>query len=59
MISKEDWRKNLKMHDKVQTAFEQLEQHSGDLILLVDKLTDEKLKFETGSEVVETEIDLF
>lgn len=59
MIKEQDWRKNIKMHDKVQSAFTNLEQHSASLISLVDQLTDEKLKFETGSKVEETEIDLF
>ena len=59
MIEEQDWRKNIRLHDKVQEAFVNLEQHSANLIQLVDQLTDEKLKFETGSEVKETEIDLF
>lgn len=59
MIEKQDWRKNIKLHDKVQNAFTNLEQHSAGLIQLVDQLTDEKLKFETGSTAEETDIDLF
>ena len=50
---------DVKLHDKVQNAFTNLEQHSAGLIQLVDQLTDEKLKFETGSTAEETDIDLF
>lgn len=59
MIEKQDWRKNINLHDKVQVAFCDLEEYSAGLIALVDNLTEEKLKFETGNENHETEIDLF
>jgi methyl-accepting chemotaxis protein len=58
----EDWRKNLNMHEKIQSGFRKIEEDSAALIGLVDLMTDEKLKFETGlggAESIETEIDLF
>ncbi len=58
----EDWRKDLRMHQKIQGGFKEIEENSAALIGLVDLMTDEKLRFETGlggAESIETEIDLF
>lgn len=62
MTEEDTWRKNIHLHQKLQDGFLAIEENSTSLIQLVDKLTDEKLKFETGSEgssEIETEIDLF
>lgn len=59
LVEAQDWRKNIRVHGNVQQGFHNLEQHSTELIRLVDQLTDEKLRFETGSSDEETEIDLF
>lgn len=59
LISNEEWRRDLRSHRKVEQGFESLEQYSGTLIGLVDRLTDEKLQFETGASGDSTEIDLF
>jgi hypothetical protein len=60
--SSEDWRKNLRLHQKLQEGFMAIEGNSTELIALIDSMTDEKLKFETATEDnsdIETEIDLF
>lgn len=60
--SSEDWRKNLRLHQKLQEGFMAIEGNSTELIALIDFMTDEKLKFETATEDnsdIETEIDLF
>jgi hypothetical protein len=57
-----DWQKNLRLHKKLQEGFMEIENNSTQLIALVDLVTDEELKFETGAEGaggIETEIDLF
>ena len=62
LTNSEDWRKNLRLHQKLQDGFMAIEDNSIKLIGLIDYMTDEKLKFETGAEGggdIETEIDLF
>ncbi|MBL4880273.1 MAG: CZB domain-containing protein [Oleispira sp.] len=62
LTKNEDWRKNLHLHQKLQEGFLSIEDNSTQLIALIDFMTDEKLKFETGAEGgadIETEIDLF
>jgi methyl-accepting chemotaxis protein len=62
LTNSEDWRKNLRVHQKIQEGFMAIEDNSIQLVGLIDLMTDEKLKFETGaegSENIETEIDLF
>jgi methyl-accepting chemotaxis protein len=62
LTNSEDWRKNLRLHQKLQEGFTAIEYNSIQLIGLVDHMTDEKLRFETGAEGagdIETEIDLF
>ncbi len=62
LTTSENWRKNLRLHQKLQDGFMAIENNSIELISLVDQLTDEKLKFETGGDGgtdVDTEIDLF
>jgi methyl-accepting chemotaxis protein len=62
LTNSEDWRKNLRLHKKLQEGFMAIEDNSTQLVALVDLMTDEKLKFETGAEGagdIETEIDLF
>jgi methyl-accepting chemotaxis protein len=58
----DNWRKNLRLHQKLQDGFAAIEENSIQLIGLVDQLTDEKLKFETAGQAatdIETDIDLF
>lgn len=62
ITNSDSWRKNLRLHQKLQDGFMAIEENSIQLIGLIDLLTDEKLKFETGGEAggdIETEIDLF
>ncbi|MGB1092687.1 MAG: methyl-accepting chemotaxis protein [Oceanobacter sp.] len=55
-----DWRENLKLHDQIRDGFQELET-SNELINLVDKMTEEKLRFEAGgaSDTQDNEIELF
>lgn len=61
LTTENNWRRNLRTHQKIQDGFHAIEDNSTKLIQLIDHLTDEKLKYETagdsGSE--DTEIDLF
>lgn len=58
----ENWRRNLRLHQKLQNGFSAIEENSMQLVHLIDQLTEEKLKFENAgedTEKIETEIDLF
>jgi methyl-accepting chemotaxis protein len=62
LTNSENWRRNLRLHQKLQDGFSAIEENSIQLISLIDQLTDEKLRFETageGASDIETEIDLF
>ncbi len=62
ITNSENWRRNLRLHQKLQDGFKAIEENSIQLISLVDQLTDEKLRFETASEDasnIDTDIDLF
>jgi hypothetical protein len=62
LTNSDNWRKNLRLHQKLQDGFSAIEDNSIQLISLVDQLTDEKLKFETAGQdasEIDTDIDLF
>ncbi|MEH6450797.1 MAG: methyl-accepting chemotaxis protein [Oleispira sp.] len=62
LTNSDNWRKNLRLHQKLQDGFSAIEENSIQLISLVDQLTDEKLKFETAGQDasdIDTDIDLF
>lgn len=62
LTNSENWRKDLRLHQKLQDGFIAIEENSNQLVGLVDQLTDEKLKFENSgqsSSDIDTEIDLF
>jgi len=62
VTNSDNWRRNLRLHQKLQDGFRSIEENSIQLVDLVDQLTDEKLKFETAGKdtsKINTDIDLF
>lgn len=58
-VGEENWRRKISIHTEIQSGFTRIESYSNQLIELVDKLTEEKLRFETASGDSETDIELF
>ncbi len=56
----QDWETNLDLHQNIMNSFRQAEQASRELTNLVEKMTQEKLKYEsTSADAVEMEVELF
>ena len=59
-MSHPDWKRNVSTHNEIKVEFEKLEEASNRLVVIIDNLTEEKLKFETISGTDnESDIELF